>query len=178
MLDDAHSSDFKSVQSRSPAWVPGAFEYIDALYELALYLNLVEETYAGAVRAADGFAAGTSIKAALYRILRQTFGRERPNVWDPVPATEQNERAASDRPLDRERVRATCSSAMIQAALMRLPADDRMLILCDLEELSEVEMAYVLDRAGTSVQPRLSRARAALWAMLIESRELDGTGRV
>jgi RNA polymerase sigma-70 factor (ECF subfamily) len=186
MFDNARSLDIKSVRPRSPAWVPEALACIDALYELALYLtdsatdaeHLVEETYAGAVRAADGFGAGPSIKAELYRILRQIFGRERPHVWDAVPARERNELAASDGLLDRERVRASCSGAMIQAALMGLPEDGRLLILCDLEGLSEAEMAYVLDCAGVSVRARLSRARAALWQTLIESRELVGMGRV
>ena len=156
-----------------------ALAYADALYNLARYLtgnasdaeDLVQETYARALQAADRFTPGTNLKAWLFRILRNTFisryRRERtsPMVGGldtvlPVATTAGDESwFLDDVELDRLR---TLVGEEIEKALMTLGDDARTLVLLDLEGLTETELAGVLGCPVGTIKSRLSRARAAL----------------
>ena len=151
--------------------------YVDPLYRLARYLtgrdadaeDLVQETYARALAGAARFVPGTNMKAWLFRILRNTFisDRRRRRASPVVPDADLVERAAAPREdwlrddLELDRLRKVVG-AEIEAALLSLGEEARTVVLLDLEDLSEAEIAVVLECPVGTVKSRLSRARAAL----------------
>ena len=150
--------------------------HLDSLYRLARYLtgrdadaeDLVQETYARAFAGAERFAPGTNVKAWLFRILRNTFISEhrRRRASPIVAAPEVLERAATEETwlrddLELDRLRKVVG-AEIESALLSLGEEARTVVLLDLEDLSEHEIAIVLDCPVGTVKSRLSRARATL----------------
>jgi RNA polymerase sigma-70 factor (ECF subfamily) len=133
--------------------------------------DLVQETYARALKAADQFTPGTNLKAWLFRILRNTFismyrrQRHDPTVGgldavDPVVEAPDQERwLRGEIELDRLR---NFVAVDIERELMRLSEDARTVILLDLEGQTETEVAEILGGAVGTVKSRLARARAAL----------------
>jgi RNA polymerase sigma-70 factor, ECF subfamily len=156
-----------------------ALAYVDLLHNLARYLtgnetdadDLVQETYARALRAAHQFTPGTNLKAWLCRILRNTFisryRRERNNpvaggfdtVMPTVDVAAEEHWFRDDRELDRLR---KVVAEELEAALMTLSEEARTVILLDLEGLTEGEVAEVVGCPVGTVKSRLSRARATL----------------
>jgi RNA polymerase sigma-70 factor, ECF subfamily len=151
--------------------------HLDALHRLARYLtgrdadaeDLVQETYAKAFAAAARFVPGTNVKAWLFRILRNTFisdhrrRRASPIVAGPdvTESAEAHEESWLRDDLELDRLRKLVG-AEIEAALLSLGEEARTVVLLDLEDLSETEIAAVLDCPVGTVKSRLSRARAAL----------------
>jgi RNA polymerase sigma-70 factor, ECF subfamily len=155
-----------------------ALVYADPLYNLARYLtgnlteaeDLVQETYARALRAAAQFTPGTNLKAWLFRILRNTFvSAYRRQCHNPVvggldTVTSTDEPANDNwfqRDIDLDRLRSVVREE-IATAMMRLSEEARTVILLDLEGLTESEVADVVGCAVGTVKSRLARARAAL----------------
>ncbi len=167
------------LDGRKQAWATEALAYADALHNLARYLtgnaadaeDLVQETYARAFRGAELFAAGTHLKAWLFRILRNTFISDWRKRRREDPAADPGEPEPDGVPLrgdaELDRLRGVVATE-IQAALMALPEDGRTAVLLHLEGFSEAEMADILGCAAGTVKSRLFRARATLRDLLAE----------
>jgi RNA polymerase sigma-70 factor, ECF subfamily len=152
-----------------------ALGHVDALYRLARYLtgrdadaeDLVQETYARAVAGAGRFTRGSNLKAWLFRILRNTFvSAYRHRRASPEISGLELAEVAADEPMLRDdveldRLRKVVGDE-IEAALMTLSEDARTVVLLDLEDLTEAEIAAVLECPVGTVKSRLARARAAL----------------
>src|SRR3989441_12460770 len=153
----------------------GARGPVDALYKLARYLtgreteaeDLVQETYARAVAGAAGFTPGTNLKAWLFRILRTTFISlyRRRRASPEVSGVDVEDAAASEEwlrdDLELDRLRKVVAEE-VEAALMSLSEEARTVVLLDLEDLSEVEMAAVLECPVGTVKSRLGPGAPAL----------------
>ena len=165
-----------------------ALAYADMLHRLARYLtgnrtdaeDLVQETYTRALRANSQFTPGTNLKAWLFRILRNTFislcrrQRHDPTVGG-LDTVNPNQHDATEGEwlrgdLELDRLRAVVGEE-IEQALMSLSEDARSVVLLDLEDLSEREIANVVGCAVGTVKSRLSRARTALRQQLSDYRK-------
>jgi RNA polymerase sigma-70 factor (ECF subfamily) len=151
-----------------------ALPLLDQLYNFAHWLtqdrteaeDLVQETYAKALRAFDLFRPGTNFRAWMYKILRNTFLTSRTGMQ---AATDQFDDEKADTILPP--VKTTPETLLVdktnrellQQALGELPVPFReVVLLADVEEMSYQEIAETLGIPSGTVMSRLSRARAAL----------------
>jgi RNA polymerase sigma-70 factor (ECF subfamily) len=163
-----------------------ALVHLDALHRLARHLtgrgsdaeDLVQETFARALRGAARFTPGTDLRAWLFRILRNAFldgwRREARGPIDPDAAPADGAGAPAGEAWLRgdaelEALRRVVG-AELEAALAELPEAWRTVVLLDQEGLDDAEIAEVVACAPGTVKSRLSRARAALRARLAEYR--------
>ena len=129
--------------------------------------DLVQETYAKALKGFSSFQPGTNFRAWIYQILRNTFFTSRTGLKASatVPleldSGQENVPTVSDTP---ESILLQRSDRqLVQQALGRLPVPYReVLLLCEFEELSYHEISATLSIPMGTVMSRLSRARRAL----------------
>jgi RNA polymerase sigma-70 factor (ECF subfamily) len=149
-----------------------ALPLFDQLYNFAHWLtqdrteaeDLVQETYAKALRGFASFEAGTNLRAWMYRILRNSFLSSRTGLktmvvleeesCDSLPAQNVTPEALLLEKADRE---------MVQEALAGLAVQFReILLLGEVEEMSYQEISETLAIPMGTVMSRLFRARQAL----------------
>ena len=158
----------------------GSFEELamplfDQLYNFAHWLtqnrdeaeDLVQETYAKALRGFSSFQLGTNFRAWMYRILRNTFLTSRTGLKAtltvPLEGEEDGPELAVESATPETILIERSSSDMLQSAIDGLPLHFReIILLCEVEEMSYQEIAETLSIPMGTVMSRLSRARKTL----------------
>jgi RNA polymerase sigma-70 factor (ECF subfamily) len=157
--------------------------HADSLFGAALRLtrsraeaeDLVQETLVRAYRFWASFRPGSSVRAWVFTILRNTFitryhrqGRERALA----EGLEQEFAAAGEGPINAPPSPEAATSQLhlreeIDAALQRLPPDYRMaVVLADIEGLSYKEIAEAMECPIGTVMSRIHRGRRQLHGLL------------
>jgi RNA polymerase sigma-70 factor, ECF subfamily len=149
-----------------------ALPLFDQLYNFARWLaqdaseaeDLVQETYAKALRGFSSFQAGTNFRAWMFRILRNSFLTSRTGLKAKVALEDDAvEAISSTEPTPEAVLVAQSNREMVRNALTELSVPYReILLLCDVEEMSYEEIAQVLGIPAGTVMSRLHRARKAL----------------
>jgi RNA polymerase sigma-70 factor (ECF subfamily) len=164
-----------------------ALELADQVYRVARRLvgsreeaeDLVQETYARAIRSWRSFTPGTNLRAWLLRILTNLNldrGRKIQRSPDIQPLEESDyflanrlAEAAGEQVLDQDRVVEQLSQDSIVGALSSLPHDFRdVVVLVDIGEFSYADAAQILDIPIGTVMSRLHRGRRLLKQRLAE----------
>ena len=147
----------------------------DQLYNFAHWLtqnreeaeDLVQETYAKALKGFSSFQLGTNFRAWMYRILRNTFLTSRTGLRAgatvPLDSEEDGPELAVEDETPETILMKRTDSELVQNAIDDLPVHHReILLLCEVEEMSYQEIAETLSIPIGTVMSRLSRARKAL----------------
>ncbi len=156
---------------------------LDSMYRYALHLSrnnddagdLVQETCARSLKAADKFKIGTNARAWLFAIMRNIFfnqyrARSRgeiPSDWTDEVESGDQRFTGSVWPQPFELFLREMMKEDINKAMEKLSSDFRSVVmLCDVEGFSYAETAKLLDIPVGTVRSRLHRARASLQKML------------
>ncbi len=152
-----------------------AIPLFDQLYNFASWLtqnreeaeDLVQETYAKALKGFPSFQLGTNFRAWMYRILRNTFLTSRTGLRAtltvPLDSAEDAPELAVENETPETALLQRWDTQLLQRAITDLPVHYReTLLLCEVEEMSYQDIAETLSIPIGTVMSRLSRARRAL----------------
>jgi RNA polymerase sigma-70 factor (ECF subfamily) len=157
-----------------------AMPVFDSLYNFARWMSrdshdaedLVQETYLKALRGFASFQTGTNFRAWMFRILKNTFLSSRSRLEHRMTVALESagdERMAESDLPDRVLMK-RLDSEFVQRALGQLPAHFReALLLCEVEDMTYVEIAEILSIPIGTVMSRLSRARKAVRKLLFST---------
>lgn len=160
--------------------------HFERLYNFACWLtqdrheaeDLVQETYAKALKGFASFQPGTNFRAWIYRILRNAFLTSRTGLkaTAAVPLDLEGEDAAVPAMTETPEsiLLQRTDWQLVQQALEQVPVAYReVLLLCEVEEMSYQEISATLSVPMGTVMSRLSRARRSLRDIVIR---MQGTG--
>ena len=174
-----------------------ALSHLDRLYSAALKMtrnpadaeDLVQETYAKAIKGRASFTDGTNMKAWLYRILTNSYistwrkAERSPKLSGDDDVTDwQLARAASHdsqglRSAEMEALDNTPDQAVADA-MAALPDNYRLAVyLADVEGFSYKQIAAIMDTPVGTVMSRLNRGRSQLRTALADYAAERGIGR-
>jgi RNA polymerase sigma-70 factor (ECF subfamily) len=154
-----------------------AMPLFDQLYNFARWLtqdtteaeDLVQETYAKALRGFSSFQPGTNFRAWMYRILRNSFLSSRTGLKTSIVLDEDNENTLlpPENTTPESILIEQANRELVQLALSELPVHFReILLLCEVEEMSYQEISETLAIPAGTVMSRLFRARKSLRSVL------------
>jgi len=167
------------VPDATPSLAEQALGHLDDLYGLARHLcasaadaeDLVQETYSRALAGAARFQPGGSLRAWMFRIMRNCFidqARRKKVVLEiPDETIDERDELWDAQSLDRLRF---LTAADIERAVAMLPVEMRFIVVLDALGCSEAEIADIARCAPGTVKSRLSRARGRLRTALEEHR--------
>jgi RNA polymerase sigma-70 factor (ECF subfamily) len=166
-----------------------AVPLFDQLYNFARWLtrnteeaeDLVQETYLKGLKGFSSFQLGTNFRAWMYRILRNTFLTSRTGLRITMSVALDPEQDASELAVENDTPETILlrrsNSQMALSAVDHLPLPYReILLLCEVEEMSYLEIAETLSIPVGTVMSRLSRARRTLRHHLGRSWQGHGAG--
>ena len=142
--------------------------------------DATQEAFISAYRALERFRGG-SFRAWLFRIaVNACYDELRRRRARPALSLDRPERGEgplleppSDAPTLQEHAERRELERAIQAALARLPEDQRVaVVLCDIQGMDYAEIAEAVGVSLGTVKSRISRARARLRTLLMAQREL------
>ena len=149
--------------------------HFERLYNFACWLtqdrleaeDLVQETYAKALKGFSSFQPGTNFRAWIYKILRNTFLTSRTGLKAtatvPLDPEDEEEISPSVSETPESILLQRSDGQLLEQAMEQLPVAYReVLLLCEVEEMSYQEIAATLAIPIGTVMSRLSRARKAL----------------
>lgn len=137
--------------------------------------DLVQETFAKALKAFSTFQPGTNFRAWMYRILRNTFLTSRSGLRFAQQVSIDEDGEEMLLPPERETPESLLiksgTQQQLQASLERLPLMFReVILLCDVEDMKYQEIAELIGIPIGTVMSRIARARKLLRGMLAEER--------
>jgi RNA polymerase sigma-70 factor, ECF subfamily len=152
-----------------------AMPHFERLYNFACWLthdrqeaeDLVQETYAKALKGFSSFQPGTNFRAWIYKILRNAFLTSRTGlkatVTVPLDVEGEEETLPAVKETPESILLQRSDGQLVQHALEQLPVGYReVLLLCEVEEMSYQEISAALAIPMGTVMSRLSRARKTL----------------
>jgi RNA polymerase sigma factor (sigma-70 family) len=152
-----------------------AMPLFDALYNFARWLardsndaeDLVQETYLKALRSFGSFQYGSNFRAWMFQILRNTFLSSRTRLERRMTVAMDSEEDGPELAVETETPETILlnrsDSERVRRAIEVLPVHYReALLLCEVEEMSYLEIAEVLSIPIGTVMSRLARARKAV----------------
>ncbi|SRR6266404_4276713 len=176
-------SQMKSANDSAAMFEELAVPLLTPLYNFARWLtgdhheaeDLVQETYARALKSFSSFQPGTNFRAWMYRILRNLFYTSRSGLKMAQHLSVEEEGEETLLPPERETPESILmkvgTQERIQASLERLPIIYReVVLLCDVEEMKYQEIADLVGIPIGTVMSRVARARKLMRGMLAEER--------
>lgn len=153
----------------------------DSLYNFARWQShdsaeaedLVQETFAKALRGFASYTPGTNFRAWMFRILRNTFLTSRTGLAARMTVPLEDEEGPIVTEVEQDTpeslLLANAAHEDVQQAIDALPVHYReVLLLCDVEEMRYQEISETLDIPVGTVMSRLNRARKAVRGTLTE----------